>query len=245
MITSTSDFITYVKTMLGAPVINIEISDSQITQAIEDSYDLLTRYAIGDGGAYEDYMYMSLSAHVSAYSLSGLDIASIESITYSNSIGGDIGNLFSPMNMLFGGNVNIFNTNSFSLTNYETYCQYIGEVNRMFTIEFRLNFNSYTSILQVIPTPTTAVGSVIKVYKKQTMSNVYNHPLLKGMVLAKCKIIWSRSLMKYGNITLPGGGDLAAFGTSLLSEGIESEKDFLQRMKDESGESATGFFFVG
>lgn len=76
------------------------------------------------------------------------------------------------------------------------------------------------------------------------MINVYNNPLLKGMVLAKCKIVWSRSLMKYGNMTLPGEGELFQFGQQLLTEGQEQEKDFLERMKNE-GDSNTGFFFIG
>ena len=98
--------------------------------------------------------------------------------------------------------------------------------------------------MTVLPVPTSNVAAVIRVYTSQTLSNFYNHILLKALVLAKCKQVYSSSLMKYGNIQLPGGGSVYEFGSRIRDEGLEKEKELLERFRAES-DSNVGFFMLG
>ena len=82
MITSLLEFRSYLKTMLGNPVTNVEVDDTQIDQVIEDSVQIFQRYSYGDA-TYRDVLTFSLSANVSAYQLDS-SIDSVLDLTTPN-----------------------------------------------------------------------------------------------------------------------------------------------------------------
>jgi hypothetical protein len=236
MITNLADFQGYIKVMLAGGyvspgVINVELSTEQINQCIEDAVLYSYRYLYGEATT-ENYMTLTLSAGVSAYSLSGANVASVQDISYSN-VSQGVNVLFSPVNILFGGKFDFLNY-SFSLTSYEVFNNYIKLVNKMFAVEYRLIYNDQREILTIVPTPNATLGTVLKVYTKQTMESLFNNVLVKGLALAKAKKVLSRAYMKYGSIELPGQGNLQSYGQSLLEEAKEEEKEFLDRLRTES-----------
>ena len=61
-ITSLSAMTDYCKLRLGMPVIQVELTDAQFTQIIEDCVDIFSRYLYGDDGTYLDRAIITVSA---------------------------------------------------------------------------------------------------------------------------------------------------------------------------------------
>jgi hypothetical protein len=66
-ITTLAAMRTYIKTMLGDPVITVELANSQLDQIIEDTVQIFQDYHTGEGN-YMDYIGFTISDGVSAYS---------------------------------------------------------------------------------------------------------------------------------------------------------------------------------
>ena len=235
MISDLTGFRKYIKVMLGGSgdtngQVNIEISNEQLNQCIEDSVQLAQRH-LGGEGHYEDYLILTLSAGVSAYSLSGANISSVVNFAFANAAGG-INTLFSPINLFFQGKFDIYNYN-FSLASYEIYSNYIETVNRMFAVEYKLVFNELTQNLVVLPTPNAALAGALKVYKKEVTENLYNHVLVKGLALAKAKRVLARGYKKYQGFSLPGEGEAYSYGIQLEAEGKQEEDEYMIRIRSE------------
>lgn len=235
-----ADFYRYIRLQLGEEVNVVEITDNQLATCIGDSIDYAQQYGLYDS-QYEDYVQIFLSAGVSSYNLSGVadDVISVVFLDAGLSNLGGPSILFSPINLLFNGAnpVTAYGIGSLALTQFEVFSQYLSLVNKMFAIEFRLNYNQYSKEMKVVPTPVENMVAVVKVYRKTAAEFLFNHPLIKNLAVAKAKKIWSRSLMKYGSsIDLPGRGNTFAFGESLLIEGREEERDYQRMIRSEPGE---------
>ena len=98
LITNEAEFIQYLKLMMGNPVTNVEVADSQFSQCIYDSIQQFQEFNYGEGNV-RDVLTINLINGVSAYSLSGLGIDSVLDIQLSNGIY-NINQLFSPTHML-------------------------------------------------------------------------------------------------------------------------------------------------
>lgn len=250
LITNEAEFISYVKRMLGNPVINVEVADVNISDCIYDSIQQFQRYNIGEGSV-RDVLAISLSANVSAYDLSGMDIDAVLDIQLTNQIY-NINTLFSPTHMLLynqfqngamtgaavnGGVANL--GGSGVLGNYMIQMMYLSEIQEMFQRKYVCDFDTGSQRLKIRPTPNQDDVGVLMVFKKESAVNLYNHPLVKQLVLAKVKKIWGRSLGKT-TIQLPGGGSIS--GNEIKQEGMDEEKETLSNITME-GDSP--LFFVG
>lgn len=242
LITNEAEFISYIKRMLGNPVINVEVADVNVSDCIYDSIQEFQRYNYGEGNV-RDILAISLSAGVSAYSLSGLGIDSVLDIQLTNSIY-NINTLFSPTHMLLynqfqsglypggtgnGGAANL--GGSSVLGNYQIQMMYLSEIQEMFQRRYVCDYSEWSQVLRVKPTPNQDDVGVLMVFKKESALNLYNHPLVKKLAIAKVKKIWGKNLGKY-QISLPSGGTFT--GTEIRQEGIDEEKEMLEEIRLES-----------
>jgi hypothetical protein len=239
LITNEAEFISYVRRMLGNPVINVEVADVNISDCIYDSIQQFQRYNIGEGSV-RDVLAISLSANVSAYDLSGMDIDAVLDIQLTNQIY-NINTLFSPTHMLLynqfqngamtGATVNGGVANlggSGVLGNYMIQMMYLSEIQEMFQRKYVCDFDTGSQRLKIRPTPNQDDVGVLMVFKKESAINLYNHPLVKQLVIAKVKKIWGNTLGKY-SISLPGQGNLT--GSDIRQQGIDEEKEALENMR--------------
>lgn len=216
MITSLLSFRNYIKLMLGNPVVNVEVDDTQIDQIIEDSIQIFQRYSYGDG-TYRDVLTISLSANVSAYSLDP-SIDSILDITTPNF--NSISDLFTPQhNLLYNSWINGSYPGgggtgqtqgmggAFNVSNYNIGMIYLKEIEDMFVRKFRCEYSPNSNVLRVWPTPLHDDIAMLTVWKKETAIPLYNHPLVKKLALGKSRILWGLQLGKYA-INLPGGSNI-------------------------------------
>jgi len=242
LITSEAEFISYIKRMLGNPVINVEVADANVSDCIYDAVQEFQRYNQGEG-TYRDALAISLSAGVSAYQLPD-NIDSIVDIKLSqNNMG--INELFSiPHQLLYqqfqmgnfmGGNAygGVANLGGYGvLADFQIQMTYLSEIQEMFERRYVCDLNPNTFKMTIKPTPMIDSAGVLFVFKKEDAINLYNNPLVKKLAIAKVKKIWGRTLEKYQSINLPGGSSMN--GAAIKQEGIEEEKEILEEIRLQS-----------
>lgn len=235
-ITTKAGMRNYIKMMLGAPVINVELHDIQMDQIIEDSAELINRYNYGDG-SYRDYLVFHATNGVDEYDLSGNDIQDIYDFDFSSGASG-INTLFSPAHTLLyndwvvKGNYPGGGSNNLHLTEYQISMSYLEDIKRYFSREYIVDWLPNKQMLKLTPTPNEDLDGILFLYKKSKVRDLYNNILFKEICVAKAKKLWGFILTKISGVQLPGGGTID--GNAILSEGKEEEEKILQKINDES-----------
>ena len=251
MINNLSDFIVYIKRTCGDDVINVEVSDDQIIQIIEDTIQTYQKYNYGDG-TYRDAFVLSLSAGVSAYQLtSAIDsITDIKVVDQNNGIN-DLftvqHQLIYPQMMagtLIGGTGNglagpVSRGGAQILADYDISMMYLKDIQDHFAKSFTAQYSSNTNIIRIWPNPEKETVAMIQVWRKEEAEKLYNNYHVKNLAVAKTLQQWGRHIIKY-QVTLPGGGTIN--GQAFVDEGKEKERDTIENIKLESNPP---IFFVG
>lgn len=242
-ITTLSACVNYCKKMLGRPVINVEVSDDQFEQIIEDSVQDFQRYTYGEA-TYRDVLILSLSAGTSAYQLDQ-SIDSILDIKLTFGSNG-INDLFTAQhNLLYntwiqgnypggsggGSNGPAGLGGSMTMANYDTAMIYLKEIEDHFQRKYTCDFNPNSYVLRVWPTPNVTSNAMLTIFKKEEAVNLYNNSLFKKLVVARSRIMWGNNIGK-NIITLPGGG--TTNGDAILAKGEKDEESALQNIKLET-----------
>jgi len=247
-ITNLTEMKNYVLVQLGFPVINIEISNEQLEQAIEDTVQDFNRYNY-DEGSYRDYFIFQTSAGQKDYPISAVRdyttsavLDNVEFIwDFSVSFGADgINTLFSPAHVLLynqyveqgnypggpgGGGGGLV------LTNYQTSMMYLDMINEMFGKMYSVDYHPGREVLTITPTPSEALIGVLILWRREYAYNLYNNPLVKKLAVARAGIRWCRNLLKYSG-ALPDGLNINVDG--YLSDYKADEEKWLDRMWEES-----------
>ena len=234
-INSIADLKRYILSMLGDPVITVELSDEQLTNCIDDAIEYFTRYNVTEGG-YQDYVTLQLSAGIDTYNLSGQNIDS--AIDFTTSLTDGINTLFAPTHMVMASDIAAgrYITN-YGLVDWNIAMMYLEEIKRCFGTMFTVTYYPGMQQLKVYPTPTTNMTGLLVCYKKVLAQYLFNNVLVKALALAKARKVWGNNVKKY-NITLPGGGTIN--GTAIFDEGKADEDKVLEQIKAES--SPVDFF---
>lgn len=242
-ITTSADMALYVKRALGYPVINVELSNSQLRDIMDDSADIMTRYLYGEAN-YADYLTFSVTSGTDEYSLSGNSVLDVFDFQFSTGTNG-INSLFSPIHVLLyddwvvKGNYPGNGSSNLAMTSYQIDMDYLDNVKRAFGKEYLCDYWPQQQILKITPTPTEDLEGIIFVYRKENTATLYNHIFMKMLCVAKAKILWGSILGKF-SMTLPGGGEIN--GTEIKSDGKEELEDVLKRIESEG--EPIGFFIA-
>lgn len=197
--------INYVKSQLGAPTINIEVTDEQIGQIIDDTVQKFTEYAYGTleetilvqingRGSYQMPDAMTNLVKMSKGATSNLTnfsanfgagyVPDLWSQQYfSNSLTGDI----------IPAIIGISNTKAM--------------LDKYFGDEIVFNFNYLNKQLKILE---NYVGPAVIHYQYEYLANedndlVYNHEWIKNYTKAKTKDLWSMVTGKYTQQLIGGG----------------------------------------
>lgn len=194
----------YVKSQLGAPTINVEVTDAQIDQIIDDSVQKFTEYAYGTlegtvivqlsgSGEYVMPDTMTNVIKVSKGSTSNLT-------NFSANFGsGYVPNLWSEQ--FFSGSLTgdiIPGIVAISTTK--------AVLDRFFADDIVYNFNPHKKVLQVLENYT---GGVVLHYQYEYLADdngdlVFNHEWIKGYVKAKVKELWGTVTGKFDQALVGG-----------------------------------------
>lgn len=238
---SMSDAVQYIRTKLGEPVINVELTNPQIQQCVIDSVQLFHRYLTGEA-IYEDLLTIELKAGQKSYPMPDEVVDAVELHTnYS----GDVNELFTAEHQVLMEtgilpqllHQTTGNMVGLELTSYDIATKNLELVKRFFSQDFTVNFHPMRKELTVNPVPKQNLFGAIYVWKRESLEDCVDHPLLKELMVAEAKILWGGVLGKY-QLSLPGGGTIT--GTELKQEGKEEKKEVKEAFYEE--QEGLGFF---
>lgn len=241
-VTTLAGMKSYIQTELGSPVIQVEIADVQYNQLIDKSIRIFQKYHTGEGN-YFDCIAFPIVKGVSAYSTSGMNLASVIDFDLSVDNTG-INSVFSSEHQLLYNDWVVFggypggpgggSGGRFSgmvLAGYEIAMQYLNDIRDTFSTIYRTQYSDAREEFLIFPTPQTDGTGLLKVFRKETAEKLYNDDLVQRLCVAHAMIQWGHNLNKY-NMTLPSGGTIN--GREILDEGKELLEKVMEDIREES-----------
>jgi hypothetical protein len=259
-----------IQRQLGAPLINLEISDEQVYDCITDSIEYFTKWAgyteeylVFDSKLYKSgvgikvddlinktpEMYKSLTANLSAgYDY---DMASYRKVTdcFCFEKGEDTGiNTLFTMEQAMAQQIYssyMIGNFGFDLITWETLKSFIDTRNKVLAMTTQFRFDPRTQILRLLPEPKsdhTYLG-VVGCYIERPIKDLIRERWVQKYALALTKIAVARVREKYSGTNLFGGGQVNS--QTLLGEGIKEKETLEQELMNSYQDNAPPTFFIG
>ncbi|ASD50362.1 head-tail adaptor Ad2 [Acidovorax phage ACP17] len=241
-------FAQYCLRKLGDPVVEINVDEAQIDDAIDDALDMFWEYH-ADGSTQLFLKHQVTQEDLDSGSFQVPD--NVLNVIRVLSLGGGGG---SPG---IAGMENLQYVAYFSdlisriptggMASYAINMSYLNSVTDMFNAEKLIQFNKHQDRLIIQGgTPGLAVGDFV-VYEAVVINDPKVHPetwnnwWLKAYTTALIKKQWGVNLGKYRDVTLPSG--LTINGEAIRNEGITEVAELEQRLRDEFQEPPD--FYIG
>jgi hypothetical protein len=222
-ITSVVGLKQYMMRKLGSPVVNIEITDDQLQDAVDDTLDDFTMTAYS--GVVERCIPIALLPGVNSYILP-YDIFAVLSVNSVGLLGfgtGQASNMFS-MNQFVASDLYKPGVAKIDMVGFELINEMIETMNIVFSAKQSFDYNSITKTLHLFAEPREGDKCMIQVYRKLHVDctpdpasagryleeNLYDEKWVKRMAVARAQLQWGKNLMKYTGSVLPNGGTLNA-----------------------------------
>jgi hypothetical protein len=210
---------TWIKTRLGDNVINVELSDNQLSYCIEDAIARFVEFH-ADGVDF-GIVYVDTVIGQKSYTLSSTVQAVVRVFKESDFFISGEKLLFDPVLTQTR-----YFYNPIDIVSYETYRQQIEMTQSYFESQPLYDFNSTTKKFSLMVAPEYVEKLALCAYiSESTLDNIYGNYWLKRYALALCGIQWGVNLSKYSGVPLPGGGTLN--GDVILTR-YQEEKDKLE-----------------
>lgn len=226
---------TYVLTMLGAPVIELELDDQQLENCIDFALQI-----------FEDYAPMEYFQYYSFYTIPGQsvykmppDIGFIRSISYKESANyamsaTDLGGVV-PLEYMsggaygsFAGGVNPQQPLWGKMSDWVLYKQYEDMYNRISSQQGGWEFLGGFGNVKLFPIPYRSYTVVVRYLQKQPDFRQVTQAMQEG-ALAFAKIVLGRIRSRISNPPGPNGG-IQLDGQAILAEGLQEKKDWEERL---------------
>jgi hypothetical protein len=233
-VTTKDELKDWVMKRLGWPLVDVEITDEQLINCIDDAVEEFTKYVVQD----IDYYALDLSTYeTSGYTMPNnvTAIFALEESNIMNGANGGVNTLFSIQNQMW--NAGIFpdfmsGGGSGSWVTYEASLQYLDLVKRMTASGFEFNYNERKQLLTLIPDPSVRKMKGYVVLGCHTIREddcQYGENWVKRMTLALVKQIVGTIRQKYKDATLLGGGTL---NSEMKDEGRNDEDELRRELHD-------------
>ena len=223
----------YILSKLGAPVVNIEITDEQLENAIADTVEDYSQYAYA--GVAERYIPVTLQQGINEYVMP-YDIFAVLSVNTVNMLGIGAGGNGAAASSMFSLNqfvaADLYKPGvaKIDMIGYEMINEMIETMGIIFASKLTFDYSSVTKILHIFSELEGNPKAIIQVYRKIDLEgtpdpfassvsgipsryleeNVYDERWVKRMCAARAQEQWGRNLMKYNSSVLPNGGSLNA-----------------------------------
>lgn len=269
-VTSYEDLSIRIQRQLGAPLINLEISDEQVYDSITDAIEYFTKWAgyteeylIFDSKKYKSgvgikvdelinntpEMYKSDVADLSAgYDY---DLASYRKVVdcFEFSKGEDTGintlfTLEQSMAQQIYSSYMIGNF-GFDLITWEVLKGFIDTRNKVLALQSQFRFDPRTQILRIMPEPRpehTYLG-IVGCYIERPIKDLIRERWVQKYALALVKIAIARVREKFNGTNLFGGGSVNS--ATLLAEGLKEKEMLEQELMNSYQDNTPPTFFIG
>ena len=208
-ITSLTEMREYVLRRLGAPVIDIEISDDQLEQCIFDTIQKFTEFAME--GQLEKSLILELQPGVLQYQLDSKITSVIEVVTHSKGslmsgfqVHGEVltkSEFFaSPISPVSG---------AMDMTSMYAMLARFSAVEMMFSITPNFDFSSATGIISFTEDLYKINKQVLlhcfsKYDLVEDNDRIFNHQWIKEYSVAKAGLQWGKNIAKYDAVLING-----------------------------------------
>lgn len=196
----------YIRSMLGSPQINVEVSDAQLSQIIDDVIQTFTEYAYGElegtlcvhiNGKGE-YKVPSNITNIKKLSRGNVSNLANFSANYGTNYVPDLWSqqffTNSMLGTIMGNLIQISNTRA--------------EIDKFFGDDIYFNWNPYKKVLQVFDNFVgDALLNFYYEYIPDEVDLIYDHEWIKKASIAKTKILWGTITGKYSG-NLVGGATI-------------------------------------
>lgn len=207
-------FKSYIKRKLGDPVVDIEITDEQLDDLINDT--LLKYVEQATDGTSLRWKVVNLTDGVFEYDL-GFDTQVVLKVYEESGNKYDIEAVF-PDKMIadsFGSMLQAGDIMTYDLTK-----KFLEQLNFMFTDQMGFDFNSTSKKLYL--TNTTGKTKVGVLYYQilnysDSSSSIYSNQWIRDYAVAMAKYQWGFNLLKYEGSILPEGMTINA--SAIMDEG--------------------------
>jgi hypothetical protein len=247
-ITTITEFKDYCLRKLGSPVIQINLDDTQITDAIEDAILKFVEYH-RDGS--EEYFL--------TYTFPDDVTAATRKITVPEGVD-DVVKVISPGSSIYGGRFDTYAWQAgaaitspvtggwaqTSLQDFTVMMQRLADLSVVLSEVFPFKFSKYHKEIELLFKVNAGEVLAFQTYKRidpRDTGNEYawNDFWLKDYATAKIKERWGNVLNKLQGVRLPGGVELN--GAQMLQEAKEEIRELEDQLK--KGHQEPIDFFVG
>lgn len=260
-----------IQRQLGAPLINLEISDEQVYDCITDSIEYFTKWA----GYTEEYLVFESKLYAAGVGIKvddlinktpelrngtgvanlsagyDVDLASYRKVMdcFEFAKGEDTGintlfTLEQAMAQQIYSSYMIGNF-GFDLITWETLKSFIDTRNKVLAMTPQFRFDPRTQILRIIPEPKTehTYLGVVGCYIERPIKDLIRERWVQKYALALTKIAIARVREKYSGTTLFGGGQINS--QNVLQEGLKEKEQLEQELMNSYQDNSPPTFYIG
>ena len=261
-IKSKRELIDYVMTMMGYPLVTIELRENHYDAAIQNALNMYTKYATFP----KKYLLKSSRQYVPAV---GIDLSRENVVqVYDVQYGWD----FSGWGVVLPWMINRTSTGNFgsgnlagSFITYHNFVEFKKMAQRVLSTNPDWQYNKVAKRLVLIPEPRGCgplpppyhselwpypelhgrpdprwgVPMVIEAEIEPPLDELYCNEHVKKLTLAYCKIMLGQIRGKYEGITLPGGGNVSA---KIGDEGQQELDKIVENLRAETSFGQEVFF---
>ena len=269
-ITTYEDLSNRIQRQLGAPLINLEISDEQIYDNITDSIEYFTKWAgyteeylVFDSKLYKPGVGIKVDDLVNKtsemrnsktpslstgfdYDLAGLRKV-IDCFEFSKGEDTGINTLFTleqSMAQQIYSSYMIGNF-GFDLVTWEVLKGFIDTRNKVLAMQAQFRFDPRTQVLRIIPEPQSnhTFLAAVGCYIERPIKDLISERWVQKYALALSKISIARVREKFTGTNMFGGGQVNS--QTLLAEGIKEKETLEQELMTSYQDIAPATFFIG
>jgi hypothetical protein len=230
------EVIDYVKTFLGAGMVDVELDPIHYNTAIDKA---LMRYRQrSQNSTEESFGFITLQVDKNEYFMPK-EVMHVRQLFRrsigSRSGGGDGGSLFEPFNLAYTNTYLLSSSNMGGLGTYFAFASYQNLVGKMFGSFINFDFNPTTKKLRVAQRPQTEENVLVWMYNYRPDFNLFQDPYagvwIKDYSLAMSKIMLGEAREKFAQIAGPQGGT-SLNGAALKSEGVAMAEKLDEELKN-------------
>lgn len=231
---SRQTLIDYCLRNLGEPVLEINVSEEQIEDRIDEALQFYQEYH-SDAISPVFHKHQVTAQDIQNEYISIPDAITVVTRIFSLAEAGTSSGMFSAKYQLFLND--IFDLRfAGSISNYVQTMQYLNTLDMVFNGEEQIRFNRHMGQLYVDTDWGTSIKEgnyiIVEAYRivdPNTFSKVYNDMFLKRYATALIKRNWGQNLSKFDGMQLPGGVQINA--QRILEEANAEIREIEQEMQ--------------
>lgn len=243
-ISTYNDFILYCLRKLGAPVINIEVDDTQIADRVTDA---LQFYLENNSESVQEFWWLYTCTETDVTNgylsmpLDVIDVLDLMKPTGINTVP-TLDGLDDPEYQFWNGYWQ-FGAGNANLVYYEITMQYISAIRSVLQAEVPFAYRNRER--KIFPYQTIVAGNVVgihgyKMIDPETETSIWDSAFLKEYCTALIGMQWGQNISKFGNI--PSVGGITLNGDAILSKYM-SEKERLEEKHKKENEYPPQMFW--